>query len=281
MRKHFLLSKNLLLAACIAGLAFSLAACNEQDTAATEQTFGPSPTLPAPETTVNVAKAIGWRAGSKPVAANGMGVNAFATGLDHPRTLFVLPNGDVLVAETNAPPKPDDTKGIKGWITKMVMGRAGADTSSANRITLLRDANGDGIAETKTVFLEGLNSPFGMALVGNDFYVAASDAILKFSLTRPATPKLPSRASSWWTCRRAPSTITGPRTSSQVATDQSSMPPLAPTAISAKMAWRPRPIALPYWKSIAPPASGACSPRVCAIRTDRRGSRRAARCGSR
>jgi glucose/arabinose dehydrogenase len=86
----------------------------------------------------------------------------------------------VLVAETNAPPKPDDTKGIKGWITKIVMGRAGADTPSANRITLLRDANGDGIAETRTVFLEGLNSPFGMALVGNDFYVAASDAILKF-----------------------------------------------------------------------------------------------------
>jgi len=161
MRKHFPLSNNLLLAACIAGLAFSLAACNEQDTAATEQTFGPSPMLPAPENslipTVNVAKAIGWPAGGKPVAANGMAVNAFATGLDHPRTLFVLPNGDVLVAETNAPPKPDDTKGIKGWITKMVMGRAGADTSSANRITLLRDANGDGIAETKTVFLEGLN----------------------------------------------------------------------------------------------------------------------------
>src|ERR1700676_1017732 len=184
MRKHFLPSKNLLLAAWIAGLAFSLAACNEQDTAATEQTFGPSPALPAPESsllpTVNVAKAIGWRAGSKPVAANGMAVNAFATGLDHPRTLFVLPNGDVLVAETNAPPKPDDTKGIKGWITKMVMGRAGADTPSANRITLLRDADGDGVAETRSVFLEGLNSPFGMALVGNDFYVADSDAIMKF-----------------------------------------------------------------------------------------------------
>jgi glucose/arabinose dehydrogenase len=107
-------------------------------------------------------------------------VNAFATGLDHPRTLYVLPNGDVLVAETNAPPKPDDTSGIKGWITKMVEGRAGAGTPSANRITLLRDADGDGVAETKTAFLEGLNSPFGMALVGDDFYVADSDAILKF-----------------------------------------------------------------------------------------------------
>jgi hypothetical protein len=182
--RHLLLARNLLLALCIAGIAVPLAACNEQDTAATEQTFGPSPTLPAPESslipTVNVAKAIGWPTGGKPVAASGMAVNAFATGLDHPRTLFVLPNGDVLMAETNAPPKPDDARGIKGWITKMVMGRAGADTSSANRITLLRDANGDGVAETRSVFLEGLNSPFGMALVGNDFYVADSDAIMKF-----------------------------------------------------------------------------------------------------
>ena len=171
-------------AICIGALALPLAACNEQDTATAEQTFGPSPTLPAPEKswipTVNVAKAIGWPAGGKPTAANGMAVNAFATGLDHPRTVYVLPNGDVLVAETNAPPKPDDGKGIKGWITKLVMGRAGADTPSANRITLLRDADGDGVAETKSVFLEGLNSPFGMALVGNDFYVANSDAIMKF-----------------------------------------------------------------------------------------------------
>jgi hypothetical protein len=184
MRKPVLLLNNLLLAICVMGLALPLAACNEQETAAAEQTFGPSPALPAPESallpTVNVAKAIGWPEGHKPVAANGMAVNAFATGLDHPRTLYVLPNGDVLVAETNAPDRPEETKGFKGWITKMVMGRAGADTVSANRITLLRDANGDGIAETRTVFIEGLNSPFGMALVGNDFYVADSDAILKF-----------------------------------------------------------------------------------------------------
>jgi glucose/arabinose dehydrogenase len=177
--------KKILLAIFIGALALPLAACNEQDTVATEQTFGPSPTLPAPENswipTVNIATATGWPVGGKPTAAHGMAVNAFATGLDHPRTLYVLPNGDVLVTETNAPPKPDDTKGIKGWITKMVMTRAGADTTSANRITLLRDANGDGVAETKTVFLEGLNSPFGMALVGEGFYVANSDAIVKFS----------------------------------------------------------------------------------------------------
>src|SRR5665811_751150 len=171
--------KNLLLAICVGALALPLASCNEQETVVVDQTFGPSPTLPAPEhswiPTVNVATATGWPAGGKPTAASGMAVNAFATGLDHPRTLYVLPNGDVLVAETNAPPKPDDTKGIKGWITKMVMGRAGADTPSANRITLLRDTDGDGKADMRTELLTGLNSPFGMALVGNDLYVADSD----------------------------------------------------------------------------------------------------------
>ena len=184
MRNLLLSSVKPTLAICIMGLALSLAACNEQETAMAEQTFGPKPTLGEPEKsllpTVNVAKAIGWPQGAKPTAAQGMAVNAFATGLDHPRTVYVLPNGDVLVAETNAPSRPDEEKGVMGWITKMVMSRAGAVTVSANRITLLRDANGDGIAETRSTFLEGLNSPFGMALVGNDFYVANSDAILKF-----------------------------------------------------------------------------------------------------
>jgi glucose/arabinose dehydrogenase len=86
----------------------------------------------------------------------------------------------VLVAETNAPPKPDDGTGIKAWATHLAMGRAGANTPSANRVTLLRDADGDGVAETKSVFIESLHSPFGMALVGEDFYVADSDAIMKF-----------------------------------------------------------------------------------------------------
>jgi glucose/arabinose dehydrogenase len=166
-------------------LALPLAACNDpQDTVTAERSFGPSPTLPAPQTswipTVNVAVATGWPAGAKPIAGDGMAVNAFAAGLDHPRSLYVLPNGDVLVAETNAPPKPDDGSGIIRWATRWVMGRAGANTPSANRITLLRDADGDGTAETRSVFIEGLNSPFGMVLVGDDFYVADSDAIMKF-----------------------------------------------------------------------------------------------------
>jgi glucose/arabinose dehydrogenase len=161
--------KNILLLTCLGALALPLAACNDpRDTATVAQSYGPTPSLPPPEhswiPTVDIASVNRWPDGAKPIAANGMTVNAFASGLEHPRTVYVLPNGDVLVAESNAPPKPDDGKGVP----------------SANRITLLRDADGDGVAETRSIFLSGLNSPFGMVLVGEDFYVANSDAIMKF-----------------------------------------------------------------------------------------------------
>lgn len=177
--------KNLLLATCVAALALPLAACNDpKDTATVAQSYGPSPTFPPPEhswlPTVDIASVSRWPDGAKPVAANGMNVTAFATGLEHPRTVFVLPNGDVLVAESNAPPKPDDSKGIKGFVMKQAQKWAGAGVPSANRITLLRDADSDGVAEMRSTFLSGLNSPFGMVLVGEDFYVANSDAIMKF-----------------------------------------------------------------------------------------------------
>ena len=146
--------------------------------------MGSAPILPRPNSsllpTVNIAPAIGWPNGARPTAADGLSVKAFATQLSHPRWLYVLPNGDVLVAETNAPPKPEDGKGIKGWFMKRVMKRAGAAVPSADRITLLRDENGDGVADVRTVFLQGLNSPFGMALVGDHFYVANTDAIVSF-----------------------------------------------------------------------------------------------------
>ena len=165
-------------------LAGTLAACGESSTLKVSDGTGPSPRLPEPNKTliptVNIAPAIGWPDGAKPTAAPGTQVAAFAEGLDHPRWLYVLPNGDVLVAETNAPPKPDDAKGIRGWVMEKVMGRAGAGVPSPNRITLLRDADHDGVAETRTVFLENLNSPFGMTLVGNDLYVADSDKLLRF-----------------------------------------------------------------------------------------------------
>ena len=168
----------------IVALAAGLVACGESSTLQVSDGTGPSPKLPEPNKTlvptVNIAEAVGWPKGAKPTAAEGLQVVAFAEGLDHPRWLYVLPNGDVLVAETNAPPKPDDAKGIRGWVMKKVMGRAGAGVPSPNRITLLRDANHDGIAETRTIFLENLNSPFGMTLVGNDLYVADTDRLIRF-----------------------------------------------------------------------------------------------------
>ena len=152
---------------------------------------GPQPTLPLPThtliPTVHVAPAKGWPAGKTPLAADGLVVSAFATGLDHPRWIYVLPNGDVLVAESNAPPKPEDGKGIKGWFMKKFMQRAGAGTPSANRITLLRDADGDGIAEQRSVFLKNLHSPIGMALVGHDLFVANTDAVMRFPYQDGAT----------------------------------------------------------------------------------------------
>jgi glucose/arabinose dehydrogenase len=178
--------KSPLLAILAAALALPLGSCNPdpQDTVTAAQSYGPAPILRPPEKSlipvVNIAPAASWPEGQKPKAADGMSVNAFATGLDHPRTVYVLPNGDVLVAESNAPPKPEDAKGIKGFVYKEVQKWAGAGVLSANRITLLRDANGDGVAETRSIFISGLNSPFGMALVGDEFYVANSDAIVKF-----------------------------------------------------------------------------------------------------
>ena len=178
--------------------AIVLAGCAQNTQLPPEAGFGANPALPAPNRslvpTVNVARATGWPAGAKPVPASGTSVIAFADGLDHPRWLYVLPNGDVLVAETNAPPKPEDGKGIRARFMKLFMKKAGAGVPSANRITLLRDADGDGVAETRSVFLEGLNSPFGMVLVGNDLYVADSDAVLRFpyvagdlKITQPGT----------------------------------------------------------------------------------------------
>ena len=182
-------SSRLLLAATL--LAAGLAGCGEMAGLPVSAGMGGQPQLPPPNKTllptVNIAPAQGWLNGAKPVAAAGLTVAAFASGLEHPRWICVLPNGDVLVAETNAPPKPDDGKGVRGWYMKKVMKRAGAGTPSANRIILLRDADGDGIAETRTVFLQGLNSPFGMALDGNDFYVADTDAVLRFPYTPGAT----------------------------------------------------------------------------------------------
>ena len=175
----------------LAAAALIAAACGPTATIPVEAGIGPAPALPPPRTSliplVNVVTARGWPKGERPGAAEDLSVVAFASGLDHPRWLHVLPNGDVLVAETNAPPRPDDAKGIKGWFFKRYQKQAGGGVPSANRITLLRDADGDGVAELKSVLLENLTSPFGMALVGDVLYVANSDAIVAFPYTKGTT----------------------------------------------------------------------------------------------
>jgi glucose/arabinose dehydrogenase len=146
--------------------------------------FGPNPVLPEPQKslipTLNVAPVDRWTDQQKPQVPPGFSISAYARGLDHPRWLYVLPNGDVLVAETNAPPKPDDAKGIKGAVMKHEQKKAGAGVESANRITLLHGLDANGMAQSRSVFLKNLNSPFGMALVGSDLYVATTDAVLRF-----------------------------------------------------------------------------------------------------
>ena len=185
--------------ACMCLTAAGVNACAESAKLPFAAGVGAEPALPQPNRmlipTVKIAPAKGWPAGMTPVAAPGLKAVAFATGLDHPRWLYVLPNGDVLVAETNRPPAPEDSHsgGLKKWIMKRVMARAGAAVPSANRITLLRDADGDGIAETRSVFLQELHSPFGMALIGNDLFVANADAIVRFPYT-PGADGLDSQA---------------------------------------------------------------------------------------
>lgn len=167
------------------GAALAAGACGSRANLTVAEGSGPNPTLPPPVEsllpTVEIAPAKGWPDGKAPVAPKGLSVNAFARGLDHPRWLYVLPNGDVLVAETNKPAgAKGKTGGLKAWFTKLFMKQAGAAVPSADRITLLRDADRDGVAEVRQAFLTGLRSPFGMALVRNTLYVANADALVAF-----------------------------------------------------------------------------------------------------
>jgi glucose/arabinose dehydrogenase len=171
--------------------AAMLAGCGETTLLAPGADQGPRPTLAAPVRTLiptlHVAPAVGWPAGGVPHAPPNFTVTPLAQGLNHPRWLYVLPNGDVLVAETNKPAARPPERGIKAWVAKLVSRRAGAGVPSAERITLLRDADGDGRAEVRSEFLTGLHSPFGMALVGGDLYVANADGIVRFPYQRGQT----------------------------------------------------------------------------------------------
>jgi glucose/arabinose dehydrogenase len=162
----------------------------EQASVPVSEGYGPDPALPPPDETllptVNIAPAVGWPADGAPLAAKSLTVARYSDRLDHPRWLHVLPNGDVLVAETNRPPKRIEWS-LRTWIMGLVQDRAGAVTESANRITLLRDADRDGTAEFRSVFLENLNSPFGMALIGDTLYVANTDAVVAFPYSEGTT----------------------------------------------------------------------------------------------
>lgn len=167
--------------------ALALAACGSTPPAASTQT-GPNPQLPEPQQyllpPMKVAAVSKWGS-DVPTVAPGLQVSALATGLVHPRTVYVLPNGDVLVVESSGPAEPVHRPKdiIMGW----VQGAAGAGAKGAQRITLLRDTNGDGKPDVRTVFLSGLNSPYGVALVGSDLYVADTDALLRFPYTTGQT----------------------------------------------------------------------------------------------
>ncbi|CTP84392.1 PQQ-dependent sugar dehydrogenase [Xanthomonas graminis] len=165
--------------------AAALSACGDTAKHSIQDGMGPDPVLPDPVKrmipTVKVAEVKRWAEGAAPVPADGLAVQAFARDLDHPRWMYVLPNGDVLVAETAAPPAPEkEGSGLRDKIQGAMMAKAGSTVPSANRITLLRDADGDGVAEVRTQFLKGLYSPFGIALVGDRLYVANADALVSF-----------------------------------------------------------------------------------------------------
>jgi glucose/arabinose dehydrogenase len=179
-----------------AGLALALAACGDTPSLDPEQGIGPNPTLPEPDyhffTPVKIAPVVGWGDNEAPAPARGLAVTRFAAGLAHPRWLYALPNGDILVAESDGPVGP--VKRAKDLVQRLFMKKSKGGTEPGQRILLLRDADGDGIAETKTVFIDKLDSPFGMALVGNQLYVANTDALVRFpyqegatAITAPAT----------------------------------------------------------------------------------------------
>lgn len=164
--------------------AFVLASCGEP-TPPAEHGYGVQPQLPNPQSgilpTINIAEAIGWADGAAPTAPAGFVVTRYAEDLEHPRWLYVLPNGDVLVAESST--KPQEGGGLLGWIRNRIQRDAGALHESADRITVLRDTDGNGSVDARHVFAENLNQPFGIVLVGDYLYVANTDALVRFRYT--------------------------------------------------------------------------------------------------
>lgn len=196
MRRKLLIALGLIVAAAVIGWFLFLRPDTARLSVADVSGRTPKITTPREESfpTINVADVDRWEGNEMPTPAAGLTVQAFARGLDHPRWLYRLPNGDILVAESNSPPR--EGGGITGMVMRYLMNKAGAGVPSANRITLLRDADGDGVAESRSVLLDasnGLNSPFGMELVGPYLYVANTDALVRFPFT-PGQTKITAKA---------------------------------------------------------------------------------------
>ena len=262
-----------------------LTACAESAHVSFHAGVGPDPLLPPPHPTliptVNIAPAKGWPPGATPIAADGLKVAAFASGLDHPRWLYVLPNGDVLVAETNRRLRRRCRKRrLQKWIMKQVMARAGATGRAPIASRLLRDADGDGVAETRIVFLRGFTRPSAWRLSAMTFFVANADAIVRFPYSDGCRPSRSTTGSRWSICRPG---------------DQSSLdqePPRQPRRHATlrhrrveqqRRGERHGPVEegrAAIWEiDLQTPDERGCSRRGCAIRTAWPGNRRAARCG--
>jgi len=172
-----------------AGLALALGGCGDTPSLDPKAGIGPNPTLPEPDyhffTPVKIATVVGWADNDAPKPAAALAVTRFAAGLAHPRWLYALPNGDILVAESDGDGEP--VMRAKSLFQRLFMKRAKSATKPGQRILLLRDADGDGVAETKTVFIDNLHAPFGMALVGNQLYVANTDVLLRYPYQEGAT----------------------------------------------------------------------------------------------
>jgi glucose/arabinose dehydrogenase len=186
----------------VCGALLSLSGCND-GSGDPKAEIGANPSLPDLRQfllpPIHIARVVGWKEGEKPAVAPGLKIEALATGLQHPRSLYVLPSGDILVVESKAPPaapvkRPKEI--VMGWVESWAT--SGGNTGPSNRITLLRDTDGSGVPKSRSVFLDHLNSPFGVALVGNDLYVANTDAIVKYpykpgntQMTAPGTVLTP------------------------------------------------------------------------------------------
>lgn len=193
MTMHYIARRTLPAAALLASSALLLAGCSGDEPDPSSE-IGPNPKLPEQSQylipPMHVAKVVGWKDGETPDVATGLKIQALAKGLKHPRSVYTLPNGDILAVESVAPPeasakRPKDL--IMGFVQSFATGGGGGGNEGSNRITLLRDADGDGVAEVHNIFLDHLNSPFGVVLVGNDLYVANTDAIVRYPYTQGET----------------------------------------------------------------------------------------------